>query len=92
MAGKQSPAFAGLLRRNTVSREHQIALVEGGAEDPNRPDAERMPNYWQAYCKCGWFWRSYHGKELIIEAAQRHVFTALTEVELTPGGANARPR
>ena len=86
--GKIGAGFRGLLKRNTVARAHQVALVEGGAEDPWHPEREPMPNYWQAYCKCGWFTKSYHGETLIREAAERHVFQALTEVQLTPGGGN----
>src|SRR5208283_1951527 len=77
--------------RKTVEAEHRVVLVEGGADDPNRPDAEKMPGYWQVYCQCSGTVPvavSYHGEEYAREAAERHIFTAMTGVELTPGGAN----
>lgn len=91
MSPELSRGFELLLRRNTVSKAHRVALVEGGAEDPWHPEREPMPGYWQAFCLCGWSTRSYHGEALIREAAERHVWQAMTEVELTPGGAHARP-
>jgi hypothetical protein len=78
--------------RRTVAQDHKVVLVEGGAEDPNHPDAERMPHYWQVYCSCSGtvpIARSYHGEAYAREAAERHVWTALTGKELTPGGAEA---
>lgn len=82
------------LKRRRVAEAHKIMIVEGGAEDPNNPDAEPMPGYFQVYCQCSGtrpIFRSYHGETLAKEAAERHIFSALHAVDLTPGGANRGP-
>ncbi len=70
-----------------VSREHRVALVEGGFPVDGQ---EPMPHYYVILCKCGYRTKTYHGHDHAQEIGERHVFAVLHEIEMTPGGANRK--
>lgn len=72
-----------------IAARHRVKIIEGG---PEVPGVEPMPGYFAMKCSCGWDYRTYWGKPHADETARRHVFMMVTNVALTPGGANAAPR